>query len=269
MVLGGVGDLRRPRRWRRPAHDRRSVRRRDGRSATSPFQAPQPASDRQLVTGDVLVVGAGPAGAAVATSLASQGHAVTVIDRALSGRGKPCGELLTPRAIAALRHCGVAAERLGTFHAVTHVRFTTAAGSSSTRWPTHDDYADHAVVVPRERLDQVMIERAEEAGRHSAARPRRDCSDRRPRLRSRRSCGSKRRVDGRPARHLHRDRRRCQQPLRPRPRHASPTDMAVGAGSTGDLRLVAARRRRGRVRARPHRSRRHPDHRVRLDVPPR
>src|SRR5262245_14186988 len=106
------------------------------------------------VSADVLVVGAGPSGAAVAATLARHGHAVVLVDRAVRPVGKACGELLTPRAVAAVAALGLEPDALG-FHPVTHVRLTTASHSSSTRWPGHDDYPDHGLVAPRERLDQI------------------------------------------------------------------------------------------------------------------
>lgn len=113
---------------------------------------------------DVLVVGAGPAGSAAAATVAAHGHSVVVVDRAASPLGKACGELVTPRAIVALNQCGIPPARLDAFHSVSHVRLTTAAHTVSTRWPTHDDYPDHAVVVPRERLDQLLVDRATASG---------------------------------------------------------------------------------------------------------
>src|SRR5262245_52676273 len=104
----------------------------DGRSlAGAPSLAS--ASGRSL-TVDVLVVGAGPAGSAVAATVAAGGHTVVVVDRAAASGGKPCGELLTPRALVALERSGIGPDRLAGFHAVTHVRFTTRTASSAARW---------------------------------------------------------------------------------------------------------------------------------------
>lgn len=56
---------------------------------------------------DVIVVGAGPAGAATAILLAERGLAVLVLDRARSPRAKICGEYLSPEGVRILDRLGV------------------------------------------------------------------------------------------------------------------------------------------------------------------
>ncbi|NPC98480.1 geranylgeranyl reductase family protein [Nocardioides sp. zg-DK7169] len=56
---------------------------------------------------DVLVVGAGPAGAAAAAWAASSGADVVLADAAVFPRDKTCGDGLTPRAIAELDRLGL------------------------------------------------------------------------------------------------------------------------------------------------------------------
>jgi menaquinone-9 beta-reductase len=56
---------------------------------------------------DVLVVGAGPAGSAAAAAAAEAGHDVVLADAAVFPRDKPCGDGLTPRAIAELERLGL------------------------------------------------------------------------------------------------------------------------------------------------------------------
>lgn len=57
---------------------------------------------------DVLVVGAGPAGSATAAWAARSGLDVTLVDAETFPRDKPCGDGLTPRAIAELNALGLA-----------------------------------------------------------------------------------------------------------------------------------------------------------------
>ena len=56
---------------------------------------------------DVLVVGAGPAGSATAAWAARSGLDVTLVDAEVFPRDKPCGDGLTPRAIAELNELGL------------------------------------------------------------------------------------------------------------------------------------------------------------------
>ncbi|HEV8230223.1 MAG TPA: FAD-dependent oxidoreductase, partial [Candidatus Limnocylindria bacterium] len=56
---------------------------------------------------DVIVVGAGPAGAASAILLAERGFDVLVLDRAEFPRPKLCGEYLSPEAARVLDRLGV------------------------------------------------------------------------------------------------------------------------------------------------------------------
>ena len=64
--------------------------------------SPTAANDPSRLDTDVLVVGAGPAGSAAAAWAARHGLDVLLVDAATFPRDKPCGDGLTPRAIAEL-----------------------------------------------------------------------------------------------------------------------------------------------------------------------
>ena len=66
-------------------------------------------------TWDVLVAGAGPAGATVARQLAQRGASVLMVDRALHPRRKVCGGCLNRASLSALEKAGLGgiAMRLG------------------------------------------------------------------------------------------------------------------------------------------------------------
>src|ERR1700687_1231289 len=57
---------------------------------------------------DVLIVGAGPAGAIAATILARAGARVRLVDRSAFPRDKLCGDTVNPGTIAMLRRLNVA-----------------------------------------------------------------------------------------------------------------------------------------------------------------
>jgi len=64
-------------------------------------------SSTPSVDTDVLIVGAGPAGSATAAWAARHGLDVTLVDAETFPRDKPCGDGLTPRAIAELDELGL------------------------------------------------------------------------------------------------------------------------------------------------------------------
>jgi flavin-dependent dehydrogenase len=59
---------------------------------------------------EVIIVGAGPAGAALALELSRRGRDVLVLERARFPRDKPCGDCVNPGAVNELERLGVAAD---------------------------------------------------------------------------------------------------------------------------------------------------------------
>jgi geranylgeranyl reductase family protein len=113
---------------------------------------------------DVIVVGAGPAGAATAILLAERGFDVLVLDRASFPRPKICGEYLSPEAARALDRLGVlktldmaGAVPLGGMR-ITAPDGTVVVGRYRAVGPWRP-YRDHALAVPRETLDATLAER--------------------------------------------------------------------------------------------------------------
>lgn len=64
---------------------------------------------------DVLVIGAGPAGAAAGYWLAKEGLDVVMIDKRVFPRDKTCGDGLTPRAVKQINDMGLG-DQLSQFH---------------------------------------------------------------------------------------------------------------------------------------------------------
>ena len=61
------------------------------------------------MTSDVVIVGAGPAGACAGIVLARAGVRVRLLDRATFPRDKLCGDTVNPGTLALLRRLGVSA----------------------------------------------------------------------------------------------------------------------------------------------------------------
>jgi geranylgeranyl reductase family protein len=131
-----------------------------------------PTADAQLesfdmgsdVEFDVVVVGAGPAGAACAYWLAQRGHRVLALEKKQFPREKTCGDGLTPRAVRQLNDMGVG-ERL----ADIGLRYDglRAIGHGVTLempWPSHPEFPSYGYVVRRRDLDLIVADNAVRGG---------------------------------------------------------------------------------------------------------
>ncbi len=112
---------------------------------------------------DVLVVGAGPAGATAAYHTARAGLSTLLIDRKSFPRGKACGDGLTPRALRALRRLGVVDDAL-LGSRVTGFRIVTDGTATVHAFGDAPSRFDFGAVVPRIVLDDRIRAAAEHAG---------------------------------------------------------------------------------------------------------
>ncbi len=106
---------------------------------------------------DVLVVGAGPAGAACALWLARAGAVVALVDQHDFPRDKTCGDGLIPDAHHALRRLGVYDEVMAAAKPAQHV---ACIGSRGGRVEVPGSLA----VLPRRVLDDIVCRAAVRAG---------------------------------------------------------------------------------------------------------
>ncbi|MDQ1294362.1 MAG: menaquinone-9 beta-reductase [Actinomycetota bacterium] len=117
---------------------------------------------------DVIVVGAGPAGAAVATYLARAGHDVLVLDKSAFPRPKVCGDGLTPRAVRELIALGVPTPlgdpAEGGWVRNTGLRIVAGRTRLELPWPQLGTFPDYGLVCPRDRFDRILVDHARSAG---------------------------------------------------------------------------------------------------------
>ena len=109
--------------------------------------------DGRVQHADLLVIGAGPAGAAAAMQAARGGAKVVVFDKAAYGRDKVCGDGLTPRAIAALNALNI---DYSDAHRIEGLRMIANSTERELDWPSGTRFPDHGAVWPRRRLDAAI-----------------------------------------------------------------------------------------------------------------
>jgi geranylgeranyl reductase family protein len=107
----------------------------------------------------VLVVGAGPAGATAARTLARAGVTVRLLDRSKFPRNKPCGGGISLRVLRRFPYLEAALSRIGT-HTVARLYLEGPDGDSATiqsRGPA-------ALLIRRVEYDALLVALAQEAG---------------------------------------------------------------------------------------------------------
>ena len=115
---------------------------------------------------DVLVVGAGPAGASAAAHLAGTGLRVTVIDQHAFPRDKVCGDFVGPVALVELQRLGVIQNPV---YQQTNVIHSAAVHLDGKRLitsliPEVSGLPAHGRVVPRKQLDAWIVDAAQTGG---------------------------------------------------------------------------------------------------------
>lgn len=107
---------------------------------------------------DVLVVGAGPAGAAAAIHAADAGLEVLLVDAATFPRDKTCGDGLTPRAIHSLARLGLADEVTRDYRN-KGLKLRGFGGSVTAPWP-EGHYGTVGSAMPRTEFDHLVVRAA-------------------------------------------------------------------------------------------------------------
>jgi geranylgeranyl reductase family protein len=116
-----------------------------------------------VLTADLAVVGAGPAGTAAAITAARAGRSVVVVDKAAFPRDKTCGDGLTTLALRALDQLGFEPSGVPSWVEVEDFSIRSPSG----RWvelPLPRDAGLYAAVARREELDAELVRLARRAG---------------------------------------------------------------------------------------------------------
>jgi menaquinone-9 beta-reductase len=112
---------------------------------------------------DVIVVGAGPAGASTAYHLAQCGVDVLLLEKASFPRDKICGDGLTPRAVKQLIGMGFDLDEPG-WQKNKGLRIVGAGHRLELPWPDLASFPPYGAVRTRMDLDETLARHAEKAG---------------------------------------------------------------------------------------------------------
>src|SRR5690349_16952092 len=112
---------------------------------------------------DVIVVGAGPAGASAAFHLAQAGVDVLLLEKAAFPRDKICGDGLTPRAVRQLVSMGLDLDAPG-WQRNKGLRIVGAGHRIELPWPDLASFPSYGLVRTRTDLDEILARHAEKAG---------------------------------------------------------------------------------------------------------
>ena len=124
----------------------------------------RPEGSARITDADVIVVGAGPAGSAVATHLGRHGLRVSLLEKSRFPREKVCGDGLTPRGTRQLIRLGIdTSEAAGWLHN-KGLRIYGGERPFQLEWPDLADFPPYGLVRPRADLDQLLARHAVAAG---------------------------------------------------------------------------------------------------------
>ena len=122
--------------------------------------APAP-STTPVEHADVVVVGAGPAGSAMAANLATAGLDVVLVEKSAFPRDKICGDGLTPRAVKEIIALGI--DTTG-WQRTRGLRIKGGGHTLQLDWPSTQTFPDFGLVRTRTQLDEALARHAERRG---------------------------------------------------------------------------------------------------------
>jgi menaquinone-9 beta-reductase len=126
--------------------------------------APPAPNQQPADEADVIVVGAGPAGATTAFYLAQSGLDVLLLEKSRFPREKVCGDGLTPRAVKSLVGMGIKVGEQDGWVRNKGLRVIGAGMRLEMPWPELSRYPGYGLVRTRHDMDEALARRAQQAG---------------------------------------------------------------------------------------------------------
>jgi len=115
-------------------------------------------------TADVIIVGAGPGGAAAARYLATEGFDVIALEKSRFPREKVCGDGLTPRAVRELQLIGLPTPREDGWIPNWGLRMVGGGHRLEFPWHELDSFPDYGLSLTRASFDHKLAEHARAGG---------------------------------------------------------------------------------------------------------
>ncbi len=112
---------------------------------------------------DLIIIGAGPAGAAAAISARAAELSVAVIDKATFPRDKICGDGLTAGALRQLERFSVDPADIPSWNTIDDVLLSDTRGRPH-RFPLPQQRGQYGAVARRAEVDQALVQRAIDVG---------------------------------------------------------------------------------------------------------
>ena len=116
-----------------------------------------------MLSADLVVIGAGPAGAAAAISAARAGRDVVVVDKATFPRDKCCGDGLTALALRLSERLGLDPATIPSWIEIDGATVSSPSGHTA-RFPLPDGPGIFAAVARRVEYDAALVDLARQAG---------------------------------------------------------------------------------------------------------
>ena len=109
---------------------------------------------------NVIIAGAGPAGASAAITLGSLGYSVLLLDKKSFPRDKICGDGITYKALPMLKKLGVLDQIITKENFKSHGYTLIFKDNSKLSVEFHDSHKKPIYIIARNKFDNILVEKA-------------------------------------------------------------------------------------------------------------